>query len=409
MLVEFEAVDRAGQSLQDTIEADDVRSAVDQLRKRDLIVTRAAPTGSGSISRSKPKEKKTEFSKVRMKGKDLTMFTRQMAMLLKAGSSVVPALQSVAQHFTKPPLKKLIERIAADLEEGATLATAIRKYPDIFNSSYCAIIAAGEASAQLTEMFTRLANIVGERRAMRNKVIGAMAYPVLLTGLSSGIIMVLLFFVLPRFSIMFETLNVPLPTTTEMLLGLSANLREHWIAFVSGFLAISVATTLAVTKPAARSVIGEIAMRIPMLGGLLSGLIQGEMFRVMGMLVEAKVGLLDAIDLARGITTNGKYQKLFKDMESEVTTGGSVSDALENSGLIQPYVCHAVRTGEGTGQLGASLTYVADVLDEDNGELINTVTKLMEPMILIVMGVVVGTVSLSLFTPMFDMATAAGG
>lgn len=162
----------------------------------------------------------------------------------------------------------------------------------------------------------------------------------------------------------------------------------------------------AIRSARGRQWITDVTPRIPVVGKLISGLIQGETFRVLGMLMEAHVGVLEAIELVRGVTSNKRFQQLYDGMESEVTSGGSISVALETSGLISPAICHAVRTGEESGQLGSAATYVADVLDEDNTELIDTLTKLVEPAILIVMGFVVGSVAVSLFMPLFDMTSA---
>ena len=147
-------------------------------------------------------------------------------------------------------------------------------------------------------------------------------------------------------------------------------------------------------------------MRVPLIGHVVTGLIQGETFRLLGMLIEAHIGLLEAIHLVKSVTSNKRFQELYQSMETEVTEGGSISRALEASRLVSPPICQAIRTGEENGALGAAMSYVANVLDEDNTELIDTVTKLLEPMILIIMGVVVGGVAVSLFLPMFDMTSA---
>jgi len=137
----------------------------------------------------------------------------------------------------------------------------------------------------------------------------------------------------------------------------------------------------------------------------MSGLIQGHVFRTLGMLLEARVSLLDALDLSRAATKNNQFQGLFGLMEDAVAAGNTLSDALESSRLIDPAVCQAVRTGEESGNLGGALSYAADVLDEDNVELVNAVTRLLEPIILIVMGLIVGVVAVSLFLPLFDMTS----
>ena len=359
-----------------------------------------------SISNRRSTVAAPELTNSRLPIRQLTMFTRQMAMLLTSGSGVVPALSSIARQFTKPAHARIVRQVCLDLEQGETLAVALRKQPRTFDPAYCAIIAAGEASATLPEMFNRLAKMVGKRRVVRNKVMGAMAYPVLLSGMSIGILGVLLFFVMPRFGGMFDTLGVDLPASTAFLIALGEAVKSYWFVGLPLLLAVGTGLVFVIKSPSGRQRVSDLSLQIPLIGRLIAGLIQGETFRVLGMLIEARVGVLEAIELVRGITTNRRFQNLYNRMASEVTAGGSISKALETSSLISPAICHAIRTGEDSGQLGAAASYVADVLEEDNAELIETATKLIEPAILIVMGLVVGAVSVSLFMPLFDMTSA---
>lgn len=413
MILHYEAVDRSGRSVTDTIDAPDMKSAAESLRSRDLFVTQLAPTTVGS-----PKGRvgnapgavqgagKDDAAGAKLSIRELATFTRQMAMLLSSGSSLVPAIQSIARQFTKGSAIQMMRQITLDLEEGEPLASALRKYPRTFDCTYCAIVAAGEASATMPEMFARLASIVGKRRLMRSKVLGAMAYPALLSSLSMTIIGVLLFFVMPRFGEMFKTLGVDLPTSTSVLLALGQSVKSNWLAAVMGPVAAVTGMVFLVRSRTGRQWISDASIHVPILGRLVGGLIQGETFRVLGMLIEARVGVLDAIELVQGVTRNRKYREMYHGMETEVTSGGSISRALEASGLVGPGLIQAIRTGEDSGQLGSAATFVADVLDEDNTELLGTLTKLIEPLILVGMGLVVGTVAVSLFMPMFDMTSA---
>ncbi len=405
MIVAYEAVDEKGKPVSATLEASDVRSAIDALRSKNLTVTHIEEKLSLDQSQHHAHDREIDF-RVTLSIKQLVMFTRQLAMLLTAGSGVVAALQTITRQFTKPAQVSMIRHLMMELEEGTSLADALRKFPRTFDSGYCAVVAAGEATATLAPMFDRLSKMVGKKRAMHNKVIGATAYPALLTLLSSAIVMVLMFFVLPRFNDMFSNLGVELPGSTLLLLGTANFAATNWYV-VLGVASLILGGIIALfTTDGGRNLSLNVGMRLPMVGKLISGLIQGETFRVLGMLVGAKVGLLEAIELVRGVTRHKTYQQLYDAMELEVTSGGSISRALESSGMIEPYICQAVYTGEESGQLGSAMTYVADILDEDNTELLGTVTKLLEPTILIAMGLVVGFVAISLFMPMFDMTSA---
>ena len=380
------------------------QAAREQRRTREVMDRPSTPRSQTERTRSAATDQ--DLARFRLPIRQLAVFTRQMAMLLNAGSGVVPALQSIARQLTRPAHARLIRQLCLEIEEGEPLAEAFRKYPGTFDPAYCAIVAAGEASATLPKMFQRLAKIVGKRRLIRNRILGAMAYPALLSLLSIAIVAALLFFVLPRFGAMFGTLDVSLPASTSFLLSVAALLEAYWYVELPALLLLAGAGAYLVRSATGRQWLSDGAIRVPLLGRLISGLIQGETFRVLGMLIEARVGVLEAIELAHGVTRNSRFRNLYSLMAEEVTSGGSISAALEASGLVSPAIAHAIRTGEESGQLGAAATYVADVLDEDNTELIDTTTRLVEPLILILMGLVVGTVAVSLFMPLFDMTSA---
>jgi len=357
-------------------------------------------TGAKLSLQSKPK------IEARLPIKVLSLFTRQMSMLLRSGSALVPAIQSIAKQMRKPAQKDLLYCVAADLEEGLSLTDAFRKHPRTFNSVFCAIVAAGEAGAMLPQMFERLANIVGKQRAMRNKIIGAMAYPILLIFMSIHIILGLMLFVMPRFADMFVQLDVEIPASTQFMLSSGKWVSQEWPFLLGGLLACAAGIAWVVTSDKGRQWVANVQLSIPIVGKLRSKLIQGSVFRTLGLLLQSKVGLLDSITLIKGSTRNRAFQKLFCDLEESVTSGGSISYALENSGIVEPYLCQAVRTGEDCGNIDGALLFSADMLDESNTEAVDIVARLIEPIILLGMGVVVGTVALSLFVPMFDMTSA---
>ena len=404
MNLTYDAIDAAGRTISDLIQADSVKSAVEQLRQKGLMVTNMEAASEEMVERH-THQTADELSEVKLPLKQLVLFTRQMAMLLTSGSALVPALGAIARQLKKAEHAGLVRRLREDLEEGATLAEALCRFPRTFEPTYCAVIAAGESSATLPQMFDRLAGIVAKRRALRNKVLGAMAYPTLLMLLCAAQVTTLLFFVLPRFGEMFTSLGAPLPPSTKVMLALSDGLLSYWPALALGLGAMIAGAVFLASTPSGRQWAANLQISLPFVGRLASGLIQGQVFRTLGMLIEARVAVLESLDLARRATTNHRFQELFDRIESAVTSGSTFSDTMEASGLIDPAVCQAVRTGEESGNLGGAMTYAADVLDQDNTELVNTVTRLLEPAIIIVMGVIVGAVAISLFMPLFDITS----
>ncbi len=245
MILTYQAIDANGRQTADTLEAGNPREAVEQLRQRGLYVTtiaeqrgrrknatRARIGGSSTASPGSAATGSvggsTATGATRIPLKILVLFTRQMAMLMRAGSGIVPAIAAIKKQMPKPAHAEILGQIIVELEDGTPLAETLRRHPRTFDPVYCAIIAAGEASASLGQMFERMALIVGQQRATRNKVLGALAYPVLLICMSSNILLSLLLFVLPRFNAMFVQLHVDPPASTKFLLATADLLVSYW-------------------------------------------------------------------------------------------------------------------------------------------------------------------------------------
>jgi len=404
MNLTYNAVDAGGQTTTDSIEAGSIRDAVEQLRRRGLFVTHIAESAGRKTRQAAARVFRAAHA-TKLPLKVLSHMTRQIAMLLRAGSGVVPAFMAIQRQTTRPAHTALLGQILTDLEDGQPLTDALRKHPRSFDAVYCAIVAAGEASGALPEMFDRLSVIVGKSRAMRKKILGALAYPALLTTMCAHIFLVLLLFVIPRFADMFTQLGVEPPATTVLLLDAGVAVRSYWPLMLLGAAGIVGGLTWLLTNPRGKIWICNIQLHIPLIGRLRSRLIQGQMFRTLGTLLESRVNIMEALELVKDSTRNQRFQKLFADLTATLESGGRLSTAFEASGLVEPYLCQAIHTGEDTGNLGGALSFCADMLDETNEELINVVMKLMEPAILIIMGVVVGAIAVSLFMPLFDLTS----
>ena len=406
MNLTYQAIAKQGHHVTDCLDAPTVQDGVEVLRKQGLFVTHIVADKDGTTSVKDRQVKAAEMARMKLPLSQLILFTRQMAMLLTSGSALVPALTAIAAQMKSPIHQRMIALIKENLEQGVSLTDALRAFPKSFNASYCAIVAAGESSATLPKMFARLTTLINKRRSIRNKIFGAMVYPVLLIFMSISIMGVIMFFVIPRFAGMFETLNVELPTSTKLMMAMATGLKQYWPFVILALASVVGGMIWLVKTDFGQQLISNWQIRIPLAGRLMSRLIQGQTFRILGMLLEVQVGLLEAMNLARGVTRNDRFQTLYDDLDDSVTRGESVSAAMERTSLINPSIIQAIRTGEQSGRLGESISYVADILDEENTELLSTITKLIEPLVLIVLGAVVGTVSVSLFMPLFDMTAA---
>jgi type II secretory pathway component PulF len=410
MKLAYEAMDSHGVTRRDVVEVSSREEAMDRIRREGLFVTKLAsaeedaPVESGH---NKGGVWHRLASAAGSKHKHLILFSRQMSMLMGVGTGVVPALAALAQQMENEKWREILQRVRDEVEKGAPLATALEQEPDSFDKVFCSMVAAGEATASLPAMFERLAVLAKQQLEVRNRVLGAMLYPAVLVTICTGVVTLLMLFVIPRFAGLFETLHVDLPTSTAKLMALSSFLRAHGVWAASTVAASMIGITLYLRSRSGRKAIGWVAIRLPAFGTLVRSLILARLCRLLGLMVEARVPLLEAVDLTLNGTKHLEYRELLKRVRDIVTEGQPLATALAESPLVPRSVVQAVAAGEQSGQVGQALIFVADWMDDENRQRVGSLSKLIEPIILVFMGVVVGGVAVSLFMPLFDMATAA--
>ncbi|MFN7021802.1 MAG: type II secretion system F family protein [Phycisphaerales bacterium] len=409
----YKAYDRSGRQVADVIEAPAAAEAEEQLRRQGLFVVeiierKAVLTGraasslvgrSGSVPRSVGGFGRTA------RLRDVTAFFRQLSVLVSTGTPMVDALEAIERQTPDGQWKTVLTEVRSRVEEGQTFAQALEQHPKYFDAVCRSLVSAGESSGQLDAMLKRLTMLTRQQLKVRSSVAGAMVYPVLLIFVSIGVMGVMMGFVLPRFQGLFESLGAPLPPTTRMLMDLSAWMREYWWAALAGAgLAVYAARGWLVSESGMvwwhRTV-----LRLPILGKVVRSFVTSRVLRVLGVLLEGKVPLLDALRLTRESTGNLCFADLVVRAEDEVTRGGSMSSVFATSALIGQGVTEAVRSGERTGQVGQVLTDLAEFMDEDNEVILRSLTSIIEPVILIVLGLLVGFVAVSMFLPLFDLTT----
>lgn len=289
------------------------------------------------------------------------------------------------------------------------LSEAMAEHPLYFDGVCRSLIAAGEAGGKLEVLLDSLASLTRQQLKVRTAVVGALTYPLLLMVIAGAVVVSMIGFVLPRFEGLFKTLSTPLPVTTKWLMALSEVMREHWLILGVSILGVVGGIVWWLRSPSGQSAVQRAVISIPVAGPCARSIITARLARVLGVLVEGKVPLLDSIRLARGSTAHEQYAELMTRAENAIIKGDTLAAELERSPLVSPSVCEAVRSGEKTGQLGRVLLTLAGYMDEDNEVTIRTMTRLVEPVILVILGLMVGTIAISMFLPLFDLTAAAGG
>ncbi len=400
----YDAIRSSGKAVHDFTEARDAAEATDQLRRQGLYVTglREAPADAAA---------EAVRGKTRGGGKRLrhvAMFTRQLHVLILTGTPLAEAIVALERQATEPAWRATLAGVRAKVEEGATLSTALAAFPESFDAVCCGLVAAGEAGGNLDAMLDRLAVLVRKQLHARTAVVGAMVYPCLLVVVAAGVLLTLMLFVLPRFADLFKSLDTPLPPTTQMLMWVSGLLSSFWWAIPIVAVGGAVGGRLWLRSTRGRWAVESALLKVPRVGPITRNFATARLARLLGILVAGKVPLLEALTLTRDSMTHHRYVALLTKAGELVTRGEPLAAAFGDGELIAANVQEAVRSGERTGQLGQLLNTVADFLDEENEVVLSSLTSILEPMILVVLGVLVGFIAISMFMPLFDLTAATG-
>jgi len=412
MLVEYQAIDRSGTIVADSLVLEEQSQAYAELTRRGLTPirissgSRASLAGPDNLKRYLRRyfaaERKANAK--RASRRELPFFTSQMAILLETGTPVAASLAAIEQQLACPHWRALVGQLHQHVEEGGTFASAVAAHPDIFDPIYSSMISAGEASGNLSHILNKLAELSRKAARVRSKIISAMIYPALLTTIACAVMAVLIFFVLPRFAIVFEEMNVTLPQTTKLLLAISDTVRQHIILVVAAVAGLIIALTYWLRSTRGQAFIAGYSLKLPVFGPLITSMINARIFRLIGLLVESSVPLLQALELTVASTKNHLYARMMQRVHNNVLNGQAMYEAFGRGKLVPAGLVQMIRTAEENGKIGKVMTMLADHLDDSNETKISTLTSIMEPFILIFMGLVIGTVAISLVLPMFDLS-----
>jgi type IV pilus assembly protein PilC len=278
-----------------------------------------------------------------------------------------------------------------------------------FDPVYCSLIASGESSGHLIEMLDRLAALKQKQLRIRNSIVGALIYPIILVFLSMTILTLLMLFVVPRFSTLFKTLGVPLPFSTQILVSISELMRSYWWATGIFLVVILVGIIIFLRTPNGKRLCDTLLLKLPCIGHIAKSLITARVVYLLGVLLESHVQVLEALRLAGRAAGNHHYFELIHKAEKHVAEGELLSLAFTDTPLINPCVHAAIHSGEQSGQLDLLLLNIADFLDDENEMALRSLTSIIEPMILIIMGILVGLTAISMFLPLFDLTSMTQG
>ncbi len=341
--------------------------------------------------------------------KNLLMLTRQLHVLVSTGTPMVEALAALERQSKEGPWREIVADLRKQLEGGGALSQSMRAHAEYFDSACCSMVAAGESGGNLSEMLERLSTLLEKRLEVHSAILGALVYPSLLTVVALTVLTLLLLFVVPNFAQLFDSMDAPLPPTTQALITMSEVLRAYWWAVLGAVAVCVIGAKEYLSTPAGKRRLDAAALRLPLFGKITRSFATTGLIRMLGTLLVSRVPVLEALRLTRDSATNTRYAELLAKTEQEVSRGESISSSFSDDELIDPLVYESIRTGEKNGQVGPMMLQMADLMGRQNDVILRSLMSIIEPVILIMMGVLVGFVALSMFMPLLDITAMAGG
>ncbi len=334
------------------------------------------------------------------------IFTRQFATMINSGLPLVQSLDILAEQTENTALRKTIQEVLYDVESGHTLADAMGRHPKIFTELFVNMVAAGEAGGILDTILLRLATFLEKNDALIRKIKGAMVYPAVIMSVAASAIVILLIFVIPTFQSMFESAGIPLPLPTRIVIGMSAFLQAYWWAIgvaiiVGGFLLRQFYRT-----DGGQLLIDRILLGLPILGDMQRKAAVARFTRTLGTLVSSGVSILEGLEITAKTAGNRVIHDAVMGSRASIAGGETIAGPLKESGVFPPMVVQMINVGEQTGGLDEMLTKIADFYDEEVDAAVETLLSAMEPIMIVVLGVVVGGMIVAMYLPIFDMINA---
>jgi type IV pilus assembly protein PilC len=418
----YVALDARGQEASGLLEAASSNAAISQLRQSGYFPTsvieeaiggpdgKEMRRGAATVARTtKPRAKKgiVLFQRRKVKSKILMIFTRQLATLIDSGLPLLRSLNVLANQERDKVLKKTINKLADSVQGGSTFSDALALHPKIFNNLYVNMVKAGEVGGVLELVLNRLSEFQEKAAKIKNKVLSAMVYPIIVVTMAVGIMSFLLVFIVPRFEAIFHDLlgDKPLPPVTQFVIGVSGFMKNHGLVLLAGVVAIVFLYNFIGRTRRGRLAIDIFKLRMPLFGNLNRKTAISRFARTLGTLVTSGVPILQALNITRETAGNAAIGRAIGGVHDGVKEGESMVQPMEASKVFPPMVVSMVDVGEETGKLPEMLLKIADVYDDEVDNAVAALTSMLEPIMIVFLAVIVGTIVLALFTPLISIIT----
>jgi len=390
---------RSGQTITGEMEAATREAVAAKLRTQQIIATNV---------RGKPRDITIPGFGGGVDEKEIVIFTRQFATMIDAGLPLVQCLEILASQQENKVFKKALTEIRQSVEGGLTVAAALKQHPKIFTSLYANMVEAGEAGGILDTILNRLAIYMEKAMALKKKVKSAMIYPSTIVTVAMVVVIFLLIFVIPTFKAMFEGFGAALPLPTVIILDLSRLMITYWYLLLGIPVGLVVGLRMWYKTAAGKLAVDTFMLKTPVFGMLIRKVAVAKFTRTLGTLISSGVAILDGLDITARTAGNKVVERAVLQTRASIAEGKTIAEPLKASGVFPPMVVQMIAVGEQTGALDAMLGKIADFYDEEVDTAVGNLTALLEPMLMVFLGVIIGGVVIAMYLPIFKLVTVVG-
>ena len=390
---------RSGQTITGEMEAANREAVVAKLRTQQIITTKV---------RGKARDITIPGFGGGVDEKEIVVFTRQFATMIDAGLPLVQCLEILASQQENKVFKKALAEIRQSVEGGLTFAAALKQHPKIFTSLYANMVEAGEAGGILDTILNRLAQYMEKAMALKKKVKSAMIYPSTIVSVAVIVVIFLLIFVIPTFKAMFDGFGAALPLPTQIVLELSNIVRSYALVGLGVIIGVIVGLKMWYKTPSGKLAVDAFMLKTPIFGVLIKKVAVAKFTRTLGTLISSGVAILDGLDITARTAGNKVVEGAVLRTRAAIAEGKTIAEPLKASGVFPPMVVQMIAVGEQTGALDAMLGKIADFYDEEVDTAVGNLTSLLEPMLMVFLGVIIGGVVIAMYLPIFKLVTVVG-
>jgi len=396
----YKAIDERGKSLKGVVDAESPRAATDELKRGGIFLSSLEEVKRGKTRGFLP------FRGISLS--ELSVTTRQFSTLISAGLPLEASLNALAEQAEDQKLSQVLAQVRNRINEGSSLTNSLREHQTVFSDLYINVVRAGEASGTLDIVLNRLADFLEKQAALRSRITSALVYPIFMFLVGSGVLLFMMTYVIPRIAKIFEESKRALPIMTIVMISLSHFIIEYFFVLIIMFAGVGFMIIRFRRTQRGKELFDRLLLRIPIFGKVAKMVAISRFTRTLGTLIGTGVPLLEALEIGEAVVGNSVYVQALRSVRENVREGTSFAMPLKESGVFPPLVARMIAVGEQTGEMEDMLVKISDIYDQQVETYVSTLTSLLEPVMILIIGVVIGFIVFAILLPIFDLTSTIG-